>query len=450
MSAHVNDQLSAFLDRELGAGAHAAVEAHLRACEACREQLARIAAVDAAVRELPAEPPAGYFEALPGRVRQKLEAEGGARPTRAAPRSLVPVWAWAAAAALLVVVVTPRLRTPGPPSPEPPPPSPIGAAPTGRAVDGPTAGGGSGAAEPQGVPGTRSAEKEARLVPAPAAEGATQGRRTDDAGTPAEKRRAEAAPEGSARAPGRRSVGPTEPTSGEALGEAQYALKDKGRERPRKTRESEEAAAGFVAPPALPTAVAPAFVPAPGPGGAPAAAPRGEAAERPRQAPRDELARVQAEAGAGEPDAARPRAATESRAGTMNADGGRADGGMRSRPDSVARKAQTQPAAKAAGSEAADEMAYRTLLAPTSNTLEALRERREAWRAFVARFPESPHADEARVRIVETGVTAWEAGTEPGDRDRARRDAAAYLQRKDAGQAGRVRGLLTRLATSRP
>jgi hypothetical protein len=71
----------------------AAVEAHVDACPACAE--ARVAWL---VQEEagPGQAPAGYFQALPGRVLAKLPA---------APRRLRPLrFAWAAAAALLLAV----------------------------------------------------------------------------------------------------------------------------------------------------------------------------------------------------------------------------------------------------------------------------------------------------------------------------------------------------------
>lgn len=69
----------------------AEAEAHLRGCAACAEaQVLLLAQEDAS---LPLAP-AGYFEALPGRVLRKLPA------TKA--RRRLPTWIWAAAAALLV------------------------------------------------------------------------------------------------------------------------------------------------------------------------------------------------------------------------------------------------------------------------------------------------------------------------------------------------------------
>jgi hypothetical protein len=73
------------------------------------------------------------------------------------------------------------------------------------------------------------------------------------------------------------------------------------------------------------------------------------------------------------------------------------------------------------------------------------RELREAWRAFVAEHPQSPRADEARVRTIEAGLEAWRSGGEGEDLVRAREDARAYLAREDAPQAQRVRRALERL-----
>jgi hypothetical protein len=113
MSPHEDERLSAYLDGELGPGERAAVEAHLETCALCRSRLAELAGLDEAARARPLpEPPAGYFESFPARVRAALEAEGAvsarARGLRAGPpRWRWPAWSWAAAAALLLVVVTP-------------------------------------------------------------------------------------------------------------------------------------------------------------------------------------------------------------------------------------------------------------------------------------------------------------------------------------------------------
>jgi hypothetical protein len=50
---HLDDALSAFLDDELAPAANCEVDEHLRRCPACRAELAGLAAVRAAVRDLP-------------------------------------------------------------------------------------------------------------------------------------------------------------------------------------------------------------------------------------------------------------------------------------------------------------------------------------------------------------------------------------------------------------
>jgi anti-sigma factor RsiW len=118
MSAHVPERLSAYLDGELGREERAAVDEHLGACAECAQRLEELAALDEVARSLPVAAPAGYFEALPARVRARLEAR------RRVPR--VPVWSWAAAAALLLAALTPAVlqRAPlpaAPPQQQPPP-----------------------------------------------------------------------------------------------------------------------------------------------------------------------------------------------------------------------------------------------------------------------------------------------------------------------------------------
>jgi Putative zinc-finger len=95
---HPAERLSAFLDAELPEAEAREIQEHLEGCPACRSQLAELALVGDAARQLGVSAPDGYFEALPGRIRRRL------RPRRlAAP----PVWAWAAAAAVLLAVLTP-------------------------------------------------------------------------------------------------------------------------------------------------------------------------------------------------------------------------------------------------------------------------------------------------------------------------------------------------------
>ncbi len=118
MSGHVHERLSAYLDRELGTTESAAVAAHLRDCEPCRQHLGALATVDQTARVLTAEAPEGYFDALPGRVRARLEASTGrlrSVPVARRPARL-PAWTWALAAALVLAVITPitllRSRSP--------------------------------------------------------------------------------------------------------------------------------------------------------------------------------------------------------------------------------------------------------------------------------------------------------------------------------------------------
>jgi hypothetical protein len=88
---------------------------------------------------------------------------------------------------------------------------------------------------------------------------------------------------------------------------------------------------------------------------------------------------------------------------------------------------------------------YRALLFRSAQTLPEARELREAWRSFSRLHPEGAPADEARVRVVETGAQAYRLGSDPEDLSRLRDDARAYLERKDAPQAARVRAALEAL-----
>jgi len=88
---------------------------------------------------------------------------------------------------------------------------------------------------------------------------------------------------------------------------------------------------------------------------------------------------------------------------------------------------------------------FRTLLLRSAQTLGEARELREAWRSFGQLHPEGAPADEARVRVVETGAQAYRLGSDPEDLARLKDDARAYRERKDAVQAGRVRAVLEAL-----
>ena len=72
-AGHVEDRLGAYLDAELEAGERAAVESHLHACASCREELAALREVHAALlrAELP-EPEARYWGSFATRVDARL------------------------------------------------------------------------------------------------------------------------------------------------------------------------------------------------------------------------------------------------------------------------------------------------------------------------------------------------------------------------------------------
>jgi hypothetical protein len=84
------------------------------------------------------------------------------------------------------------------------------------------------------------------------------------------------------------------------------------------------------------------------------------------------------------------------------------------------------------------EVQWRRLQAEEPQTASAWRRLREGLRAFAATAPDGPHADEARVQMIEAGYHAWRAGSDPQDEAVFRRDAAAYLARADARQKARV------------
>jgi len=88
---------------------------------------------------------------------------------------------------------------------------------------------------------------------------------------------------------------------------------------------------------------------------------------------------------------------------------------------------------------------YQSLLAKRPATAADARALRDGWEAFARDQPSGPHADEARVRAIEAGATAWGLGGEAADLARARAAAQAYLASPDAPQRLRVRGVLEAL-----
>ena len=89
-----------------------------------------------------------------------------------------------------------------------------------------------------------------------------------------------------------------------------------------------------------------------------------------------------------------------------------------------------------------EETRYRSLLARRTVSAAEDRQVHDEWRAFVASYPSSPRADEARVRALEALLSAYRRDGEARDRERLREEAGLYLQRSDAAQAPRVRALL--------
>ncbi len=74
---HPGEALSGLLDGELGAAEAGAVQAHVRACTACAEELHWLRAARWSVRNLPAvEPPAGFLELVVARLAQHDDATG--------------------------------------------------------------------------------------------------------------------------------------------------------------------------------------------------------------------------------------------------------------------------------------------------------------------------------------------------------------------------------------
>ncbi len=402
MSAHERERLSAYLDGELPVGERAEVAAHLATCSQCRSVLAEMEALDKRARELPLDAPPGYFDTLPRRVRDRIE---GLSPTRrtapARTRRRLPAWTWAAAAALILGVVTPltlrEMHRDG-----------ASEKPAALAVGAPRSEPGAPA------PAARPAGLEGRLAD-----------RADDEVTPEmEKREME-----------------RRPRAQEAVAEPEPPF-----------------AAAPPPPPAAPNRAG-------GKADAPAAAaqvPRARAENRPLELEKDTggLARAPPavvaetesleEKVAGPSEAPHLEAAMASDAVSSLAVGEPSVGGttaMKRSPAaaSPAGEAGRRRLAQDDKTSAVDEdtASFGGLVrsnAPADTV--GWRERREAWRALVAQHPESPHADEARVRVVEAGLEAWRAGGDPRDLDLAREDAAAYLARDDAALKERVRRAL--------
>jgi hypothetical protein len=400
VSAHERERLSAWLDGELTPAEQVEVEAHLSTCAECRARLADMGAVDEKARGLPLEPPAGYFETFPGRLRARIEARGrvSARPARAGWRP--PVWTWAAAAALILAVVTPltMMRGAGDRAPiafEPRAPAALEETQVASEATGPPAPATTVEAPAPGLEEKDASARDDEALAAPKSETAR----------PQMPRAPRALAKG--QAPREELDAPTEPT---APAEGAPAAAPPAPE-PELTEEAREVTNFAAAPPSEEEAqAASAGVEALG-----------------RQAATADVAGPEAEG-------ARRRAAPRTQAA------GRASTAMRAPVEAPADEVQEAPRRGSDESLREDGQAFARLARePTPRDADGWRGRRDAWRAFVATHPGSPRADEARVRAIEAGLEAWRAGGERADLDRARADARAYLARDDAQQAERVR-----------
>jgi Putative zinc-finger len=176
--------------------------------------------------------------------------------------------------------------------------------------------------------------------------------------------------------------------------------------------------------------------PAPGAGGSARNAPEGKVrpwAGEPEAEPKPQLAPL---------PASEPRQAESSAAGAAAAPSEEAIApARRLAPGVVAeRRAALMDRAGAAG-----EARYRSLKGRTASTAEEARALREQWRSFAASPLAGPHADDARVAAIEAGARAYAFSHDDDDRAAAETDARAYLARKDAAQAEKVRELLANL-----
>jgi hypothetical protein len=99
------ERLNAFVERELGAGERAGVDAHLAACAHCREEVAELRSLFTALSELPRFAPTPGFadRVMAGvRVRKPVVVSTGEWVERLTPQS---TRGWAAAAAVLALPV---------------------------------------------------------------------------------------------------------------------------------------------------------------------------------------------------------------------------------------------------------------------------------------------------------------------------------------------------------
>jgi hypothetical protein len=115
-------------------------------------------------------------------------------------------------------------------------------------------------------------------------------------------------------------------------------------------------------------------------------------------------------------------------------------GGAGARPETLTGGALASPFKTALPPGEAE---YRELQGRRAASLPEARALREAWRAYALR--PGPHADRARVRVIEEDVNVLRLGGDATDRKVLDEDAAFYLAREDAGHKDRVRALLRAL-----
>jgi GGDEF domain-containing protein len=107
----------------------------------------------------------------------------------------------------------------------------------------------------------------------------------------------------------------------------------------------------------------------------------------------------------------------------------------------TADKAQQAKRGRAATGSAAraEPDRYAELLTRQPGSRDEARALREAWRALVEDGLDPARADEARVRVIRSGLAAYRLGGSPDDLLQLQSDAALYLARADARQRERVR-----------
>jgi hypothetical protein len=392
VSEHVREQLSPLLDGELPGSERAAVEAHLESCSECAGLLEDLAAVDTLARGLSVPAPEDGFESFPARVRARIAA----RPRR---RTL-PAWSWAAAAALLLGVVTPwtwiRLAHQAPTAQSEAAPAAVPAEPPASMP--PTTLRDYAFAEPE-----KARRREASGPETKPAQTASRNETYRTDGVAAQEARRQAPRPGSLEASLERQERKIEAAA--SAGEAKPEPKPE-----------ELGTLGYVDAGSRRTAATPPAPPPPPP-----------LAPPPQNAETDRLREREAGADARKADAPAPATA----APTAGAAPGRV------RDSGVAFK-------RAAELQTEDELS-RALAALASNTVESARKAREAWRTYVKARPEGSPVDNARVRMIEAGMTAWQLSREDRDREVVLRDIADYLDRRDARQAERVRIIRQRI-----